>query len=147
MRALLPFLLQGLLMGVDELYFHRRRRMRRWERLGHPIDTALFLLCLGLLWALPPVSRSLWIYGIAAAVSCLVITKDEWEHHALCAPTENWLHALLFILHPVLLGWAGYLWWTSAADFKVVMGMVPATVLGFGLYQLLYWNLWRHDQQ
>ena len=143
---LLPFLLQGLLISLDEGLCHRRRTLRRWERLGHPVDSLSFLACLGFLLAAPPSAATLYVYGALAVTSCLIITKDEWEHGALCSPFENWLHALLFMVHPVLLIWAGYLWWVSDPDFRRTLGVVSVVTLGFTLYQIVYWNLWR-DQQ
>ncbi len=51
---LLPVLMQGLAMFVDEFVFHRRRGLPRWERLGHPLDTLMVALCYGWLVAVPP---------------------------------------------------------------------------------------------
>ena len=39
MLLYLPFAVQGLAILVDEFWFHHRRGLPRWERLGHPIDT------------------------------------------------------------------------------------------------------------
>src|SRR6185295_1334290 len=52
--VVIPIALQGLAMAVDELWFHRRRGLPRWERLGHPLDTLTVALCYGWLVALPP---------------------------------------------------------------------------------------------
>jgi hypothetical protein len=42
---ILPFVAQGLAIAVDEFYFHRKRGLPRWERVGHPVDTFSVLLC------------------------------------------------------------------------------------------------------
>ena len=50
--------LQGLAMLVDELLFHRRRGLPRWERIGHPIDTLSVLACYGVSLWLPPTQKT-----------------------------------------------------------------------------------------
>ena len=150
----IPFLLQVVCMGVDELYFHHRRKLPRWERIGHPLDTLTVVLCLGLVLVVPPSPASLSVYLILCVFSCLFVTKDEWVHHKFCSAGEQWMHALQFILHSLVLLCAGLLWPTlheqtlnfiyyegfERTFFKVNLGL---TFL-FGFYQLIYWNfLWR----
>lgn len=132
-------------MAVDEFYFHRRRVLRRWERWGHPLDSFFFLICLGFLLLQPPTEGTRITYAILAIVNCLVITKDEWEHRELCSGMENWLHALLFILHPVLLLWAGFLWWKNFSEFFFVVLTTFILASLFFVYQILFWNVWRRD--
>lgn len=141
----LPFALQGLLMGVDEFYCHRHRKLRRWERLGHPLDTLSFLLCLLFLLFIVPSQMALYVYGALSVFSCLLITKDEWQHQELCSGFENWLHAVLFILHPVILIWAGYLWWSGSSHFFFTVGAAAGLSAGFLFYQTLFWNVWRRQ--
>ena len=112
---MLPFALQGLAMAVDEFGFHRRREVPRWEWLGHLLDTLVFLGCLAIPLLLPPAAHWIRLYAALAAASCLLVTKDEWVHQRLCSGAEHWLHALLFILHPVVLIAAGLLWLGGAA--------------------------------
>ncbi|MGE0527512.1 MAG: hypothetical protein AB7G93_14815 [Bdellovibrionales bacterium] len=147
MREILPFLIQGTLMGVDEFYCHRHRQLGRWERIGHPLDTAVFLACLAWLLGIPPGEGTLSVYMGLSVSSCLMVSKDEWEHRTRCTGFENWLHALLFMIHPVVLIWAGYLWWTGAERFLAVVGTAAVATGLFFVYQVLYWNLWRYDQQ
>ena len=111
----LPFALQGLAMAVDEFACHRRREVPRWEWLGHALDTLVFLACLGLPLVLAPTPAHVRLYAALAAGSCLLITKDEWIHQRLCSGGEQWLHALLFILHPLVLIATGLLWTGPAA--------------------------------
>lgn len=139
MIEILPFALQGVVMGVDEFYCHQRRSLRRWERIGHPLDTCTFLIALGALF----VSDRVWVFTVLAVFSCLFITKDEWEHRELSAAFENWLHAVLFVLHPVVLGWAGYLRFSGSAAFLPAVGTAFALASGFLVYQIVYWNWWR----
>ncbi len=147
MLILVPFLLQGLCMSVDEFYFHRKRGLGRWERWGHPLDTVSFILANGwLLWATPS-QFNLWIFVGLAVASCLLITKDEGEHFRRSSPWENWLHAMLFMLHPVVLIAACWLWWTHDPLFVFSIGLVVLASLALLLYQTFYWNWWRRDQQ
>ena len=138
---LLPAALQGLAMFVDEFVFHRKRGLPRWERLGHPLDTLTTALCYCWL-VFAPASRphALGIYVALCAFSCLFITKDEFVHARLCEPLETWLHAILFVLHPIVFFSFGVLW-HSGAHAWVSMGALGST-LGLLSYQLLYWNWW-----
>jgi hypothetical protein len=160
--AILPFLIHGLGMLVDELWFHRRRGLPAWERWGHPLDTLTVLACYALALALPPTRNGLFLYAGAAIVSTLFITKDEWIHARHCGGGESWLHACLFALHPVLLAIAGawrFLPGFGPSGFGPVLGSGPGLGPGpdhafFGTflliqialtgaflgYQLLYWN-------
>jgi hypothetical protein len=155
----LPFAAQGLLMAADELWFHRRRGLPRWERIGHPLDTLSVLACLACaaLWA--PSRSAVWGYGALALLSCALITKDESVHAERCAPAEHWLHAALFVLHPLVLGVVALLWcaraqqplaaavgeWTGVAlpsSRWAARGIAAqaSLVACFALYQTLYWN-------
>ncbi|MEP7052538.1 MAG: hypothetical protein ABJB12_19380 [Pseudomonadota bacterium] len=138
---LLPAALQGLVMLADELVFHRKRGLPRWERLGHPLDTLTAALCYGWLAAVPATgANAISVYVALCAFSCLFITKDEFVHARLCEPLETWLHALLFVLHPVVfLGF--FLIWYSGNQEWVIRGELGGTLALF-TYQVAYWN-WR----
>jgi hypothetical protein len=158
---MMPFAVQMLCMVVDELYFHARRTLPRWERFGHPLDTCTVLLCWSVVFYAAPTPRSVAVYGALSLFSCLFVTKDEWIHTQYCGAGEHWLHALLFILHPLTFLSAGLLW--PALHTSDVSALSPGWIhydgsarpffmanagltLLFGLYQLLYWNLpWPSD--
>lgn len=106
----LPFSLQGLAMVADEFGYHPRRIVPRWEWLGHALDTTLFLACLACPLLLAPTGSNLRLFGLLAIASCLLITKDEFIHQRHCSGGEHWLHAVLFILHPLVLISTGFLW-------------------------------------
>ena len=138
---LLPAVLQALTMGVDELVFHRRRGLPRWERLGHPLDTLTAVLCYCWLVLVPASApNALGIYVALCAFSCLFITKDELVHARLCEPLETWLHAALFVLHPIVFLAFGVVWYSGAHGW-VLKGALGST-LGLLSYQVVYWN-WR----
>ena len=148
----LPFALQGLAMGVDEFGFHHQRTVPRWEWRGHALDTSVFLACLACPFVLPATPPNIRLYGVLAVVSCLLITKDEFIHQRLCSGGEHWVHALLFILHPIVLIATAFLW--ISLGTHAVMGIPTPTlawargmllfqgllVSGFLVFQLVFWS-------
>jgi hypothetical protein len=156
---LLPFAAQMLCMLFDEFYFHWKRELPRWERLGHPLDTLTVLGCWSVILFVRPTTGSLILYVGLSIFSCLFVTKDEWVHKELCPAGEHWLHALLFVLHPLLMISAGLLWpaihsenaarlmvgWIRYEGFEGTFFAINSLLtLLFGLYQLVYWNvLWK----
>lgn len=148
----LPFAIQGLAMGADEFGFHRRRALPRWEWLGHALDTSAFLACLACPLLLSPIPPNLRLFGVLAVFSCILITKDEFIHQRLCSGGEHWVHAVLFILHPIVLIATAFLWIsTGAGVLKGISGLAPAwardillfqgfLVSGFLVFQIAYWS-------
>jgi hypothetical protein len=137
----LPFLAQGAVMGLDEGWFHRRRGLPRWERIGHPLDSLTVAACFA--WVVlvaPEAPGALTVYVVLAVVSCLFVTKDEVVHKRLCSAPEGWLHALLFVLHPIVLFAAALLWRAHALHGALVTQLV--LVSGFAVYQAVYWGPW-----
>jgi hypothetical protein len=145
-------------MAVDEFYFHRRRELPRWERVGHPIDTLSVLACYCWLFLAAPGRSAALVYTALAVLSCLVVTKDEPVHRRFCGSGEQWLHALLFLLHPMVLAGAGLLWpavhgtvsdlpWIRYRGFEraFLAANAGATAL-FALYQVIYWNVPWHPR-
>lgn len=135
---LLPALAQMVAMLVDEGWFHRRRGLPRWERVGHPLDTLSVAACYGWLVASTPGPRALAVYVALASLSCLFVTKDEFVHVRLCDARESWLHAVLFVLHPVVFLVFGVVWWSGLHPW-LLRAQLGAT-LAFCGYQLVYWN-------
>lgn len=130
-------------MLADEFYFHRRRRMPRWERVGHPLDTLTVLLCYALALLASPSGDALGAYVALAVFSCVFVTKDEFVHAKLCSPGEHWLHAVLFVLHPVVLGLVGFLW--VQGEHRALLTGQAAVTVAFCIYQTAYWNLLWHQ--
>lgn len=141
---LVPIALQGAVMVVDEAVCHHRRGLPRWERIGHPLDTLTVAACVAWLVAVPPGGGALTVYVALAAFSTLFVTKDEPVHARLCGGGEHWLHALLFVLHPIVLAVLGYLWWTGG--HATVLAVQLGATLAFGAYQAVYWNAIRRDR-
>lgn len=148
---LIPFAVQALCMAVDEFYFHWRRKLPRWERLGHPLDTLTVVIGLGWLLCVPPSGAALAVYAGLALFSSLFVTKDEFVHREVCSAGEQWLHSMLFVWHPLVLLCAGLLWpaWHGETlSFIRYVGFERQFFLGnalltggFGLYQYVFWNL------
>lgn len=138
-------LVQAGIMLVDELYYHRRRGLGRFEAFGHPVDTLVFLAALLVPATQAPGSGALVLFAVLALLSTLVITKDEFIHAHSCAPGEQWLHALLFVLHaPVLIGIALVWWHDPATPF---LRLLPPAVGAWGAYQIFYWVRHHGDRQ
>jgi len=150
-----PFALQMVFMAADEFWFHRKRGLPRWERIGHPLDTLTVILCLAWILCIQPNHRTVIAFFALAVFSCVFITKDEAVHKRYCSAAEMWLHAILFILHPIALASAGLLWlaiWNGSPGLfprivqfcgyeRAFLLFICALMLGFGIYQFIFWNL------
>jgi len=139
---LLPFLLQGILIGMDEFIFHVKRGLPKWEKIGHPLDTLSVILCfLFILWV-PYSALAVKVFIGLVIFSCLMVTKDEFVHKHHCPASENWLHAVLFVLHPIVLTLAGIMW--AASEHRMVLTVQTVLLTLFFLYQVIFWNIiWR----
>lgn len=157
--ALIPFFLQAICMVFDEGYFHIRRGLPLWERIGHPIDTLSVLVCMGVVLFAPFSKTMLIVYITLASLSSLLVTKDEFVHKHHCPASENWLHAVLFTLHPITLTCAGFIWpvvqgaevsawiakWLNQpTELRLFLKMQFGIMTIFVIYQILFWNvLWK----
>lgn len=158
----LPFLVQAIVIGLDEYLFHLKRGLPRWERIGHPLDTLSVLLCLAYILFVPYSAETLKAYLALALFSCLFVTKDEFIHKQHCPASEQWLHSILFINHPVLLTAAGLMWpflhgtdvphwllrWLNQTEFfKGFIQFQTVFAAIFMVYQAVYWNfIWKHKR-
>jgi hypothetical protein len=148
-----PLVVQAAAMAFDEFHYHRRRGLGRWERIGHPLDTLTVLACIGWALCMRPTPGHAVVYVGLAALSCLFVTKDEFVHARRCSPGEHWLHAVLFVIHPMALASVGLLWpglhrpGTAVPDW--LQGTAPlsgvllvqfGTTAAFCAYQAWYWN-------
>lgn len=129
-------IIQGAAIIADEMIFHRKRGLPRWERIGHPIDTFTVIACLMFLALTNRTPTTEIIYYVMAGISCVFVTKDEWVHRKLCSAEEMWLHAILFMMHPLLLFTAMHEWET----IRGTLTMVSAGIFSFLVYQVVYWN-------
>lgn len=128
--------IQGAAIVLDEFIFHHKRGLPKWERIGHPIDTMTVIACLMYLALLPRTPTTEVIYYVMAISSCIFVTKDEWVHRKFCSAEEMWLHAILFMMHPLLL-------FTAYNEWENIRGTLLAVSTGifcFFVYQVVYWN-------
>jgi len=154
--SLIPFALQALAIFLDEGVFHIRRGLPIWERRGHPLDTLTVLACMAFVIWVPFSPIALVVYSCLALFSSLFVTKDEFVHKEHCSAKEQWLHAILFTLHPITLISAAFIWpVTQAAEVSpwiaswlnsprslslFLYGQFSAMSL-FLLYQIVFWNI------
>ncbi len=153
--AILPFALQALAIALDEGVFHIKRGLPLWERIGHPLDTLSVLVCMLFVLWIPYSPGALKIYIGLAIFSSILITKDEFVHKHHCPGTEQWLHALLFILHPITLTAAGLIWpvaqgasvapWLARfldnpPQLALFLKMQAILMSCFLTYQIIFWN-------
>lgn len=144
---LLPLLVleQSLGLLVDEFYFHHRRDLNSWERLGNPLDTLTALLCFAFLCGEAPSPSHASIYGALAIFSTLFVLKDESFQLRTCTLREHRLHTIMFLWHPVAY-FAAYKLWVSELWRVFLHGQLYFLAF-FLVYQLSYWNLlWREKE-
>jgi hypothetical protein len=144
---LLPFLIQSILMFIDEFYFHHKRGLPKWERIGHPIDTLFLLLPFFIFNFLPFTKLTSIAAGILILISSLIIIKDEWVHKEHSSGGENALHALLFMIHPLVLISSFAIWrfpWILKKAFVSAETYLQFAMISIGIfliYQIIYWNI------
>lgn len=127
------WLAQGVLMFFDEFKFHHMRGLKRWERVGHPIDSFFFLIP----FMFTQFFSNTYVFISLCVFSCLLVTKDEFIHNQECPASEQWLHAVLFLMHPVSL-YALWIAWQHNMDFIIQIQSVIIFI--FMSYQIIYWN-------
>ncbi len=135
---MVPFLFQGVAMFFDEIYFHRKRGLPLWERIGHPLDSLSVLLCYLFIYLNHPTTANIYVYTGLCIFSCLLVTKDEFVHTQRCEARENWLHAFLFILHPITFLCAGIIWKENLN--QQFLSFQPIVIFMFMMYQIIYWS-------
>jgi hypothetical protein len=151
--------LHAFFMIIDEFYFHMKRILPKWERIGHPLDTLFFLACFVVVIFFSMTKMSIIFYIILSCISCVFIIKDEFIHLKHCSKYEQMLHALMFILHPVLLIIL-FLSWSSFTkpyfDFlqiihspiiKNIIWFQFSSAIVFLFYQVIYWNYLFKDKE
>jgi hypothetical protein len=137
---------QIALFAIDELHCHRKRGLPRWEIIGHPIDTVSTLLTYSIAVFLEFSPTHLTWYTLSALASCIIVTKDEFVHAKLCDGFESWIHALMFMLHPVMFIAFGYAW--SLGEASHIMQLIAGSALLVGVYQIVFWKFfYDHSHQ
>jgi hypothetical protein len=153
MQALIfiPFIVQAVVIALDEYVYHIKRGLPKWERVGHPIDTLSVVGCFAFILFAPYEASMIKYYVILAVFSCILITKDEFVHKHHCPAAEHWLHSILFVNHSILLAAMGLMWpklhgrdifhWLPAPELlRPFLWMQATFATLFFLYQVIYWN-------
>lgn len=134
-----PFFFQGLFILLDEMVFHRRRGLPRWEIWGHPLDSISVAIPFAIAGFFPFEPSSQFNFMSFSIFSSLFVTKDEFIHSKVCTSQEQFLHALLFILHPTAFFCAYQIWEEGERIF--ILQAHFSLVLLFTFYQILYWGV------
>ncbi len=154
----IPFIVQFVVIILDELLFHVKRDLPKWERIGHPLDTLTVIACFSFVLWVPYSSSLIGWYVALALFSTLFVTKDEFVHKHHCPAAEQWLHALLFVNHSIMLCALGFIWphlhgielFSFLPSIPILYFLVVSQLIGatlFCLYQIIYWNFIRENQQ
>jgi len=150
----IPFVLQMAVIFLDEIVFHIKRDLPKWERIGHPLDTLTVIACFAFVFWVP-FDRSMIAWYIALALfSTFFVTKDEFVHKEHCPAAEQWLHSILFVNHSVVLSVLGLIWphlheiqiFSFLPSPNILKFLVTSQLMGascFCLYQIVYWNFIR----
>jgi hypothetical protein len=142
----IPFFIQAIVIGYDEFHFHIKRGLPKWERIGHPLDTFSIVLCLAFVLIFPYSKTLIVPFVILGSFSCLLVTKDEFVHKEHCNAKEQWLHALLFLNHPLVLMCVGWMW-SQGPLFTPFLRVQTVLASLFCLYQIIYWNVvWKEKK-
>ena len=141
-----PFIVQAGAIFFDEFYYHHKRGLGAWEKVGHPLDTLTVLLSYSFLIFIPYTQSHLVEFIMLATFSSLFITKDEFVHAELCEAGEHWLHSLLFVVHPVCFLSAALLWIENQGSYFLAAQALFLTC--FMLYQIIFWGIpWKKSIQ
>lgn len=141
---LAPLILQAALILFDEFHFHHKRGLARWERIGHPLDILTLVAGLAFTLLVPVSAGAAGVFAAWAVFSCVFVTKDEWVHAGRCVGGEHWVHAMLFMAHPLVFLSVGWMW---AQGMEPAYRWVPlALMVLFFLYQVVYWNFIRCEK-
>ena len=85
---LLPFIIQAIVIALDEYIYHIKRGLPKWERIGHPLDTLSVIGCFAFVLFVPYEPSHDQVLRDHSDFSCLLITKDEFVHKHHC-PAVN----------------------------------------------------------
>ncbi|MCO4794186.1 MAG: hypothetical protein KC493_10755 [Bacteriovoracaceae bacterium] len=140
-------IIHGLLFRIDEFKFHKKRGLKKVELINALFDGALFI---GALIIPLFTTYSYWwekLYIAMCICSCLSIIKNEFFYKGL-EIGERVTHALLYVLHPVIL-FAYYDGWkVNYFDNHYYVWMIQLLYVFLGVqaitYQIIYWN-YIHD--
>ena len=145
-------LFHAVLYFLDEHIFHRERGLSTNEIKSGVFDGILFVITVGLT-IFTTYSESLsYLYITLATLSCLSIIKHEYFYPEVLSKKERLTHALLYIVHPLIL-YAFYLSWQSNLfDQNLLYWMLQLAYFALAFksasFYIIYWNyIYEKDPQ
>jgi hypothetical protein len=133
--GLLLFTVFLSLHALDEHFCHRERALSRTERAGRLGELLLWLTLHGLVIFAVFTPALGALYAALATSTLLFLTRHEWRGR-VCTPREAGLHALQYLLSPVLLLTLGAMWPVIDGVSTIVGWMLPLSLDGL---RLLVW--------
>lgn len=137
------FFLACLLFGylglhlIDELVFHKKRAILRLDRLSQLLNV-VFLWILTFIAYQVTYSDGLSTFFLAMAVASLIlVARQEWTEHVFDLP-ERGLHSVVYMMHPVVIGVLGILWFLTSGISAVTRMVLPFSVDGLRVLLLFY---------
>ncbi|RHX93798.1 hypothetical protein DLM76_12420 [Leptospira yasudae] len=148
-----PFFFGLVLAAIDEFYFHWKRGLPTWERIGHSIDIVFTIIPYSILIFFEYDQTNLLVYVIFALISCMTVVKDVWVHNRECEASEEFIHGLMSMLHPILLLIPALLWPSFHGGQSSILLSKDATMFKFFFtaiyigsfvwlaYNFIFWNM------
>ncbi len=136
--------LHACLFGYDEYFLKRKRELSQAEINSGILDGILFLFVVSLT-IFTTFSESLgYIYIGFSGLSCISIVKNEFFYPKDIERVERIVHALLYVLHPLIL-YCFYASWKMGffvSDMTYWMLQLCYLILGVKTvtYHIVYWN-------
>lgn len=137
-------LFHAVLYFLDEHYFHRKRGLSDNEVKSGMFDGILYVITVGLT-IFTTYSKGLsYLYITLALLSCLSIVKHEYFYPETMDKKERITHALLYIIHPLILFAFYQSWQSSLFDNELFYWMLQLAYFALAFkaaaFYVIYWN-------
>ena len=147
------------LYAADELVFHRKRGLHPTARWGHPTDLLLLAACAAYTLIVPYGDLTKIPFGILALFALISPLKDERLHAGKTDGSEQLVHAIRYMLQPLVIIMLGGLWpFLLGVNFMVgmmlpfdpeslrpVFGGFAFACVALAIFQFTYWMVLRKD--
>lgn len=140
----LTTIIHGSLLLYDEYVIHKERGLTKREITGGIIDGFLYIATIAVTIFTSYSEQLAFLYISLATLSCLSIVFHELYYPDKIRKTERIIHALLYIIHPLIL-FAFYESWKSDMfqnNYTYWMLQLGYFFLAFKTktYFIIYWN-------
>ena len=137
-------LFHALLYFMDEHIFHRERGLSPSEIKSGMFDGILFVLTVGLTIFSTYSTGLAYLYITLASLSCLSIIKHEYFYPDYLSKRERITHALLYIIHPLILYAFYNSWKSNLFDENLMYWMLQLAYFALAFksasFYIIYWN-------